>query len=64
MVVKLLILQKWLLCDLELFLMFINYSIWNSFIEEPQGFRFLSTAHLFFILVSLLLFYIIMIILM
>lgn len=54
MLVKLLILQKWLLCDLELYPIFINHSIWNSFVEETQGFRFLSILHLFFILVSLL----------
>lgn len=54
MLAKFLIWQKWLQCDLELFLTFINYSIWNSFVEEPQGFWFLSTPYLFFILVSLL----------
>ena len=42
---------EWLLFDLELFLVFINHSVWNSFVEEPPGFTFLSTP---FLLVSFL----------
>lgn len=43
------ILQTWLLFAVALFLSFFQYGrVWESFVEEPQGLRGLSTPQLLF----------------